>query len=197
MSSASEASTGNQQGRKKSKDKNKELAVLVDEKVAEIDDSIITLTDRVDEMEKRIEELKSEGDVEELRWEMQVAVNSMATNVTKDDQALRASQDVCKAELEFYKVKVEAYSARTEALKAQLKACMAAVANMGVIGPSQVSPTLKGNALQTPTYNGARNIREIDNFFWGLETYFGATSITDEGQKVSHASFSLTDIALV
>ena len=110
MSSASEASTGNQQGGKKSKNKNKELAVLIDEKVAEINDSIITLTGRVDEMEKRIEKLESEGDVEKLHGEMQVVVNSMATNVTKDVQALRASQDACKTELEFYKAEVEAAS---------------------------------------------------------------------------------------
>ena len=75
---------GNPQQEKKSKDKNKELSVLIDDRLAEINDSIITLTGRVDEMEKRIKELESEGDVKELRGEMQVAVNSMAANVTKD-----------------------------------------------------------------------------------------------------------------
>ena len=86
-----------QQGGKKSKDKNRELSVFVDDRLAEINDSIVILTGRVDEMEKRIKELESEGDVEELRGEMQVAVNSMAANVTKDFQALRASQDACMA----------------------------------------------------------------------------------------------------
>jgi len=80
-----------QQGGNKSKDKNKELSVLVDDRLAEANDSIITLTARVDEMEKRIEELESEGDVEELCGEMQVAVNSMVANVTKDVQTLQAS----------------------------------------------------------------------------------------------------------
>jgi len=60
-----------------------------------------------------------------------------------------------------------------------------------------VSITLKGNTLQTPTYNDKRNTREIDNFFWKLEAYFGAVSIIDEAQKVSNTSFSLKDIALV
>jgi len=73
---------------------------------------------------------------------------------------------------------------------------MAAVANMGASGSSQVSTTTKGNALPTPTYNGVRNAREIDNFFW-FETYFGATGLVDEGQKVSQASYSLKNIALV
>ena len=81
-----------QQGGKKSKDKNKELAVLVDDRVAEINASIITLTGRVDEMEKRIEEVESEGDLEELRGEMQVAVNSVVADVNKEVLALRASE---------------------------------------------------------------------------------------------------------
>jgi len=68
---------------------------------------------------------------------------------------------------------------------------MAAVANMRVTSPSQVSPNPKGNALQTPTYNGARNVREIDNFFWRLEAYFGAKDITDEGEKISLSPFLL------
>jgi len=59
-----------QQGGKKGKDKNKDLPVLVDDKLAEVNDSIITLMGRVNEMEKRIEELKSEGDLGELRGEM-------------------------------------------------------------------------------------------------------------------------------
>ena len=89
--SSSITEVGNpQQGGKKSKDKNKELAVLVDDRLAEINDSIITPTGRVDEMES-IEELESEGDVEELRGEMQVAVNFMAANVTRDVRALQAS----------------------------------------------------------------------------------------------------------
>ena len=96
-----------------------------------------------------------------------MTINSIAANVSKDVQALRASQDTCKAELEFYKAEIEAYTARVEA-------------NMGVSGPSQVSPTPKGSALQTPTYNGARNAREINNFFWKLEAYFGAVDIKDE-----------------
>ena len=61
------------------------MAVLVDDKVAEINDSIITLTGGVDEMEKRIElEFEFERDIEELREEMQMVVNSMVANVTKD-----------------------------------------------------------------------------------------------------------------
>jgi len=59
-----------QQGGKKSKDKNKDLSVLVDENLVEINHSMSDLTGRVDDVEKRIEELKSMGDFEELCGEV-------------------------------------------------------------------------------------------------------------------------------
>ena len=46
------------------------MVVLVDDKLAEVNNSIITLTGRVDEMENHLEELKSMGDFEELRREV-------------------------------------------------------------------------------------------------------------------------------
>ena len=146
-----------QQGGKKGKDKNKDLAVLVDDKVAEVNDSIITLTGRVDEMEKHIEEFESDGDLEELRGEIQVAVNSIVADVNKEVQAFQASEATQGEELKACRVKIEAYKTRVEALEAQLKVYMAAVANMGASGSSQVSTIAKDNALPTPTYNGARN----------------------------------------
>ena len=101
ISSASEASTGNQQGGKKGKDKNKDFAVLVDDKFVKVNNSIITLTGRVDEMEKRIEELESKGNLEELCGEMQVAVNSIVADVNKEVQALRASEATQKENSRF------------------------------------------------------------------------------------------------
>ena len=186
-----------QQGGKKGKDKNKDLAVLVDDKLAEVNNSIITLTGRVDEMETRIKELESEGDLEELRGEMQVAVNSVVADVNKEILALRASKVAQEEELKACRAEVESYKAKIEALEAQLRVCMAVVANMSNGGSGQASTTPKGNALQSPIYNGARNARVIDNFLWELEAYFGAVGIMDESQKVSNASFSLKDIALV
>ena len=73
-----------QQGGKKGNDKNKDLAVLVNDKLAKVNNSIATLTGRVGEMKKRIEELESEGDLEEFCEEMQVAVNSIVPDVNKE-----------------------------------------------------------------------------------------------------------------
>jgi len=85
---------GNPQDRKKkkdkNKDKNKDLAVLVDERLAEITSSMVTLTGRADDMEKHLEELESTGGFEELRREVQAAINSVVPNVNQEVQALRA-----------------------------------------------------------------------------------------------------------
>jgi len=174
------------------------LSILVDDKLAEINHSMSNLTARVDDMEKRIEELKSTGDLEEFRAEMQEAVKSLASNVDEEVRALRDGElQACKAEVVACKSEIKAYKARVEALKTQLKVCMAAVANANTGGSSQVSTTPRVNAIQTPTYNGARNAREIENFLWKFEACFGAVGIVDEAQKVNLASFSIKDIALV
>jgi soluble cytochrome b562 len=88
-----------QQGGKKNKEK-KELASLVDDKLAEINHSVSTLTGRVEDVEKRIEELESTGDMEEFCLEMQEAVKSLASNVDDEVRALRDGElQACKAEI--------------------------------------------------------------------------------------------------
>lgn len=79
ISSASESSTGNQQGGKKGKGKgkNKNAMGLVEELLVEINSTMSALTGRVDDMDKRLEELESKGDIEKLRREMQATINSV------------------------------------------------------------------------------------------------------------------------
>jgi len=93
-----------------------------------------------------------------------------------------------------YQTGNEVYKARIEALEAQIKVCIAAMANGRVV---QVSTAPQGNAPRPPAFHGARSAREIDNFLWGLEAYFGAVGIEDDAKKVSNAALSLNDIALV
>ena len=116
-------------------------------------------------MGKRLQELESTGAFEELRREVHMVMNFVAADVNQEIQALKVFEAVTDA-------KIQAYEARVEALEAQLKVSMAAVVNAGNSGLVQVSITLKGNVLLPPTYNGAKNVREIDNFFWKLEAYF-------------------------
>jgi len=141
-----------QWGGKKGKDKNKDLSVLVVDKLTEINHSMSDLMGRVDDMEKCIEDLESTGDLKEFRMEMQKVVKSLASNVNEEVQTLWASKEAklqaCRAELAAYKDEVDAHKARIEALEDQLKLCMTAMTNMANSGSGQVSTTLKVNTLQ-------------------------------------------------
>ena len=87
-----------QQGGKKGKDKNKDLSVFVDSKLAKINHSMSDLMGRVDDMEKRIEELKSTMNFEEFHADMQEVVKSLASNADEEVQALRDGElQACKA----------------------------------------------------------------------------------------------------
>ena len=54
---------------------------------------------------------------------------------------------------------------------------MAAVTNGGSV---HVPNPPEGNAPRPPAFYGVRNTREINNFLWGLEVYFGAIGIEDD-----------------
>ena len=87
-----------------------------------------------------------------LREEIR-ALRASETAKESECQACKAEHQTCKAEVGAYKTRVDAHKARIKVLETQLKLCIAMVTNGR--GPVQVSNTLKGNALQTPTYNGA------------------------------------------
>ncbi|KAK3007925.1 hypothetical protein RJ639_014734 [Escallonia herrerae] len=46
------------------------------------------------------------------------------------------------------------------------------------------------------SYNGAREARQVDNFFWHLEWYFEALDIDDEKEKVQMTAMYLMDRAI-
>jgi len=85
--------------------------------------------------------------------------------------------------------KVEAYKARIEALEARLKVCMTTMGNGGCVKESNAP---KVNAPQPPTLHRARSEREINNFIWGLEAYFGTMGIEGDAQNVSNYSVSFS-----
>jgi len=74
---------------------------------------------------------------------------------------------------------------------------MATVAKVGNGGSVQVFATSKGYALWCLTYNGARNVRGIKNFFWRIEAHFEPVDIEHAAQKISNASFPFIDIVFV
>jgi len=110
-----------QQGGKKDKDKNKDIMVLVEESLIEINAIMSILTGRVEDMDKRIKELESKGDKEEPREEMRAVVNSVVVDVLIRIQILRASKATEHAKLQAFRPEIEVYKVRVEALEAQIK----------------------------------------------------------------------------
>ena len=85
---SSVADANSQQGGKKGKDKNKDFVGHVKERLVEVNNTMSAPTGMVDNMDRGIEGLESEGDIEELRGEMQTAMTSVVTNFKGEIQAL-------------------------------------------------------------------------------------------------------------
>jgi len=84
-------------------------------------------------MNKHIKELESEEYLEEHWVEMQVAMNFIETDISKEIQALRASKGAMDGELWTCTTKTKAYKVRFEALAVQIKVCIVAMANCGLV----------------------------------------------------------------
>ena len=69
-----------QQHGNKGKDKNKVVVGLVEERLAEINNTMSTLTGKADDMDRRVEGLESEGGMEKLRGETQMAMTSVVVD---------------------------------------------------------------------------------------------------------------------
>lgn len=153
------------------KTKTKDVMVIVKDRLTEFTNSMSALTSRVEGMNKRSKKLKSMGDMDELRGEMQVAMSSMVAEV-------QASKADCKA--------------KVKALEARIKLCMAWMANGEVI---QVSAAPRGNAPRPPLSTGLEvQWRSTTSF---EDSYFKVMGIEDDVKKVTNVSFSLKDITLV
>ena len=74
---------------------------------------------------------------------------------------------------------VVALRAEVAQLKEELRACR--MANGGI--PTFL-PTPKWEVPKPKTFGGSRDVREIDNFLWGLEQYFDAMGILDDDINV-------------
>ena len=47
------------------------------------------------------------------------------------------------------------------------------------------------------SFAGTRNAHEVDNFLWGLEQYFDAIDIVEDGAKIEFAVLYLIDTAML
>ncbi|KAK3043558.1 hypothetical protein RJ639_002137 [Escallonia herrerae] len=79
-------------------------------------------------------------------------------------------------------------------LKEELAACKKELTRATRQGCIVVQPRRK-KMPEPRSYDGAREARKVDNFFWQLERYFEALNIDDEDEKVQTLVMYLTNIA--
>lgn len=85
--------------------------------------------------------------------------------------------------------------AHIEEMHEDLALCKRALA-MG----ADTSDNVEAKRIEVPkpkSFGGSCNAREVDNFLWGLDQYFGAIGITEEDAKIRTAALYLTDTAML
>ena len=97
-----------QRGGKKGQDKNKDVMVLDEKRLAEINTTTSSRLDRVKVISKRNKELEFDGDVDDLCVVMQEEMNLIVVNINKEIHTLRAFEDTEDGELQACNAKVEA-----------------------------------------------------------------------------------------
>ena len=81
---------------------------LVEDRFVEFNTTMSTLMGRVEDIDNHIEELKSMGDMEELRGEMETAMSSMVPNINKEIRSFQASEAANDGKLHAFKAEVKA-----------------------------------------------------------------------------------------
>ncbi|XP_048231260.1 uncharacterized protein LOC125370291 [Ricinus communis] len=162
------------------RDKSRDVIGEMEERLVKVETTMSDWGDKIEDMDLRIEKLESKGDDGELREEMQGALNVLADNLSRDNEALKKLLVQC---LE-----------KVDKLEVELNLCKTSLAKSG---GAQAATVHKVDAPKPKAYGGARNAREIDNFLWNLEGYFEAVGIVDDTTKVKSVSLYLCDIATV
>ncbi|XP_048225870.1 uncharacterized protein LOC125368649 [Ricinus communis] len=157
---------GGKESGKGRRDKSRDMIGAMEERIVKVETAMSNWCDKIEDMDLRIEKLESKEDDGELRGEMQGALNVLADNLARDNEALKKLLAQC----------VEKF----DKLKVKLNLCKAALANSG---GAQVTTVHKVDAPKSKAYGGARSAREIDNFLWNLERYFDAVGIVDDATK--------------
>ena len=91
--------------------------------------------------------------------------------------------------------RMEALTARVEARDQEIRQELA-IYKTAV--SARVMATHEAPRVEVPkphTFNGKRDVKELDNFLWHMERYFEAIALMDEATKVRTATLYLTDNA--
>ncbi|GMI63966.1 hypothetical protein HRI_000065900 [Hibiscus trionum] len=135
-------------------------------------------------------ELDAKGD--KLKEEFQGALDDVVEHVDQQDCSLKDEVTTLKKIVEDLakQANVAALKREIEDLKNEVLVYKAAVRNDVMASPSRVLV----DVLKPKQFKGIRSA-QVENFLWGLEQYFKATSIIVDADKVSTTSIYLTNVA--
>ena len=141
----------------------RELVSNMDSRLARIELAVGEMRDQFEDTDESIKELDSRG--EELKEQMQGALNKSLDAVTQKNTALEAMVVALREEM--------------DELKRELSACKAVIRG-GVLA---VAPTHRVDVPKPKEFKGTRSAKDVDNFLWDMEQYFRVMGIVEDATK--------------
>lgn len=118
-------------------------------------------------------------------------------NIRKDIDDLRAGEEEAHASLEK---KIEALEGKfmglLETMNAEIKELRKAIQQGRLVAPAEERED-KIVAPKPPTFKGARDAQEVENFLWHVEKYFKYNKVSSEDAKIDTAVLHLDEMALL
>jgi len=177
----------------KPRGKSKDVISSFEIRLTRVEESVGDLGARMENLDQRVGGL--EADFAEIHEEVREVLVKLEESNRADLQALR---DEFMAEVtrlrDVHQRELNSVLTQLEEARGDLALCKKAV----VIGP--LAPAMEPRRIDIPkpkSFAGTRNAREVDNFLWGLEQYFGAMGILEDETRVKTAALYLTDTAML
>ncbi|KAI5648405.1 hypothetical protein M9H77_34410 [Catharanthus roseus] len=147
----------------------------------------------MENLDQRVEGL--EADVAETYEDVREALTKLGESNREDLQALKDEFMAEVARLrDVHQREINSLLMQLEEARGDLALCKKAVlagSTTSTVDPQRV------DIPKPKSFAGTRNAREVDKFLWGLEQYFDAVGIIEEGAKIKSAALYLTDTAML
>ncbi|KAK8275099.1 hypothetical protein V6Z12_D10G115900 [Gossypium hirsutum] len=165
------------------------MLTALENRVVNLEESVGNVKDTLELVEGRTDGFDSME--EKLR---DFVLDSLDANREKIKELLESTEEKLVERDEYLEDMVLAMKKEIEELKGELTIYKAALSN------GMLSSRPKQQAMDVPKpekFNGARSVRDVDNFLWEMEQYFRAMGIEDDVIKVNTTSIYFTDVALL
>ncbi|KAG8652724.1 hypothetical protein MANES_06G126602v8 [Manihot esculenta] len=178
------------------REKSRNMLIALEERLARLEATMSEQREKCEDIDLCISELKSKGDVDELRDEMQGALNVAVDLVFKRGDKLEKTLRRLREKVDHVDVELNLCKTAVASSSGASTSGVAANISRGA-STSGVAANIRYDAPKPKPYSGERSAREIDNFLWAVERYFEAMGILDDDAKIRNMPLFLNDIAMV